>query len=218
MTDGIIDEDDVSKILSGVEWIKTNLTDERLKCIFDKLMKDENEIWCSTFKNFIGKASEGLWVQNSDELGAYAQATNFSNLGFFQIIFNENQMADHCEITIIGAFLHEGIHAEMFRQLNNPDIDPNDLPLIWDIYDETISDHDNMSSFYILNLIEALRSIYGNEYTDLEYEAIAWHGLGNINGEEVNTSAWTDLTKEKQDILIDAFETLNKDCQDDECK
>ena len=206
------------EVVKEYDWIETNLTDDRLNCIFQKLINDENEIWCSTFMNFVGDTPDGLWIQNSNLLAGYAQTTNFDDQGYIQIMFNENQMSDHCEVTIMGAFLHEGIHAEMFRQLNNPDIDPNDLPLIWDSYDEALSDHDNMGDFYINNLVIALRSIYGNSYSDLQYEAIAWHGLGNINGEEVNTSAWRDLPENKKQELIDVFGDLNNNCNDDECK
>lgn len=87
-------------------------------------------------------------------------------------------------------FLHEGIHAEKFRQLNDSRLNPDDIASIWSEYDNNISDHKNMTQTYIDNLISSLEKRFSSKYTYEEYEAIAWLGLGDIYGEGVNTSAW----------------------------
>lgn len=134
------------------------------------------------------------------------------------ISFNPNQLQDFCEVVIVGTFLHEGIHAEMYRLLNDPTLDINDTESIWHGYENSLSQHDNMATAYVKILAEALKERFGDKYTDLQYEAIAWHGLGNVAGENVNTSAWNNLPTDKQNQLISAFEQVNNDCTDDDCK
>lgn len=106
-----------------------------------------------------------------------------------------------------------------FEFPNDPNLDPNDLPAIWDHFEQNHSDHDNMADSYINEIMAAFKSRYGNRYTDIQYEAMAWYVLGNVNGEGVNTSAWNALSSTKQQELIDAFQSVNQeDCPGDECK
>ncbi len=181
-----------------------------------------DKIFCNTYENFLGNSVIDLNLQNSEQVIGYAQTTYYDETSPYgntvDVAFNQNQMSDHCEITIVGSFLHEGIHAEMFRQLNDPNLDPNDFASIWDEYDSEISDHENMAKEYIDNLIEALTKRFGDKYSYEEYEAIAWHGLGDINGENVNTSAWKALSEDKKTSLKNTFNNINSDCANDGCK
>ena len=160
-----------------VDKITNNLTDLRLKCIFEELTLDSDNIFCNSFENFLGNTEIDLNLQNSEQVVGYAQTTYYDENSPYgntvDIAFNQNQMEQHCELTIVGAFLHEGIHAEMFRQLNDPNLNPNDFASVWDAYDSNISDHENMAQAYINNLINALEKRFGTKYSYDQYEAIA---------------------------------------------
>ena len=209
---------------SHEDYIINRLTDPRLKCIYKNLVSDSDEMFCNTFENFVGESDINLNLQNTNQaigLGVttpYFSTPNSPYGNIVDIALNENQLADLCEVTVVCVFLHEGIHAEMFRLLNDDSIDPEDFESIWDNYDTNISQHDNMASSYIDNLMAALKSRFGDRYTDTEYEAIAWIGLGDVNGEDVNTSAWNSLSPLKQEKLKEIFKDVNKNCNEDNCK
>lgn len=64
-----------------------------------------------------------------------------------------------------------------------------------------------------------LKSLYGSRYADIEYEAVAWFGLGNISGQGGTVvSAWNALSDEKKIALQEAFKKVNNDCNGDTCK
>ena len=216
--------DALESVMTGNDHIINYLTDIRLKCIYDKLLLGSDNVFCSTFENFLGDTDIDLTLSNSIQSTANATTTPYflasgSNQGnTINISINTNQIQDFCEIVIVGLFLHEGLHAEMFRLLNDPSININDFSSIWSEYDEKIDQHDNMAELYIYQLKLALKERFGSRYTDQQYEAVAWHGLGNVAGEGVNTSAWNALTTIQQNNLISQFESVNSSCIDDECK
>ena len=99
----------------------------------------------------------------------------------------------------------------------NPDKNHNSD--LWDIWDYDSSDHENIAKKYIPYIVESLKERYGDRYTEIEYEAIAWSGLGDIekSGKTI-TNAWKRLSDSKKKELQNAFENVNKDCKDDDCK
>ncbi len=212
---------------SGDE-VVNNLEDQRLRCIWKKLSENANDkIFCNSISNFFGETNVDM-VLNEGNLGsalALTQGYNNPNNGFYgwvSISFDKSHIDDYCEITLYQTFLHEGIHAEMYRQ-NNPQNENSAKAAIWDEWDESIDDHNNIANNYIPYMIETLKQRYGDRYTDLEYEAIAWSGLGNIRNdsnwnENDNTKAWKSLTEEKRKALQDAFKNVNSNCNEDECK
>lgn len=217
--------DELLEILGndGNEYIYDFLTDEKLKCIYENyLVGSDNQVYCNTFSNFFGSTTFNLYLQNFNDLAALASTTFYEgdadHGSYVQIAFGTNQLEGYCEITVALVFLHEGIHAEMYRQLNDPSIDPNDKAAIWDAWKYNQNDHENMAEAYIGSLMSALKSIFGNRYTDLEYEAIAWRGLGNVDGENVNTNAWNELSEEKKIELQNTFSNINNNCDEDFCK
>ncbi len=117
-----------------------------------------------------------------------------------------------------GTFLHEAIHAEMKRQLNDLSLNEESFDKIWDAWDDQINHHENMANSYINEIVSALALRFGDRYTQNEYEAIAWHGLGNVNGEGVNTSAWNNLSEERKNELTETFNDINNNCDEDNCK
>lgn len=106
----------------------------------------------------------------------------------------------------------------MFRRLNDVSINPNDFATIWEEYNRNISQHENMAESYISILANALKERFGDRYTDKEYEAIAWFGLGNVAGEEVNTPAWNQLSHNEQVDLQQLFQNVNSNCNEDNCR
>ena len=202
------------------EKIFPNISDSRIQCIYDKMWNNAvDNIWCYSITNFLGTTKVDLYI-DSHISASVAQVTPLSEDDYgqaLQLTMNPYQLDGYCEVTVTGIFLHEAIHAEMWRQIKNPDIDPNDVQLIWGEYDLQSSQHENMTT-YINAIVNALKMRFGNRYSDLEYEAIAWRGLGNVDGENVNTKAWKDLSESKKNQLIAAFERVNEDCSDDDCK
>ena len=81
-----------------------------------------------------------------------------------------------------------------------------------------LNDHQNMAKHYIDEMVSSLKSYFGSRFTLDEYEAIAWIGLGNVNGEGIKTTAWENLSETEQERLINIFKRVNSDCDEDKCK
>lgn len=116
--------------------------------------------------------------------------------------------------------MHEMIHAEMFRKLltlapNNGNFDLNlvlqylnnsNYSGMFDYYVRfttpgTSVDHEIMGAHYINIMVNFLKQVYGNKYTDTEYRAVAWLG-GGLKG----TVAWNLLSTSEKTLLENTYQ------------
>src|SRR5690606_37739975 len=129
-------------------------------------------------------------------------------------------------------FIHEMIHAEMFRKLlavaQNPNIQldqnqliqlRNDYPGLYDYYmrwkwnipqgqSPSSAQHQAMAQHYRGIIEQALRE-FDDTHSDEIYEALAWTGLQN-------TVTWNNLPQSERDNInqtITDFNSTNSNCQ-----
>lgn len=135
---------------------------------------------------------------------------------WIKITFNQNwDYPNTPKVVIAYAFLHEMIHAEMFRKLlstsstSQGNIDWNQVmtlvnthnyPGLFDYYTRyNVSDgdvdHQLMGAHYINIMVNFLKQVYGNTYTDIEYKTIAWSGLRE-------SKAWNLLPEAERKLYI----------------
>lgn len=147
------------------------------------------------------------------------------------ITFNENNL-DRPSLSIARTFIHELIHAEIFRKLLSvagaPSIQftqaqliqlKESYPGLYDYYmrwkwnipvgqSPSSAQHEAMAQHYRSIIEQALREYDNNSQTDEVYEALAWEGLKE-------TVAWNNLSpSQKGNInqIISNFENNNPDC------
>jgi len=105
-----------------------------------------------------------------------------SDLGVYwmKIMINRNTLADRPTLGLAKTFIHETIHAEMYRKIIsvavNSTINPNDFPGLFDYYSRFIngptSQHNLMAQHYIDIMASALKE-FDPSYSDDVYNAIA---------------------------------------------
>ena len=136
-----------------------------------------------------------------------------------KITFNQNwDYSNTPKIVIAYTFMHEMIHAEMFRKLLSISSTPqgninwdtvtsllntDNYPGLFDYYTRFLAsdsdiDHQMMGAHYINIVVNFLKQIYGNQYSDIEYKAIAWSGARE-------TKAWNLLSAQEKQLYIDTW-------------
>lgn len=132
---------------------------------------------------------------------------------WIKITFNQNvDWTNTPKIIIADTFMHEMIHAEIFRKLlslasTNGNIDVNKItqylnthnyPGLFDYYvNRTVGgenwQHETMASHYVNIMVNFLKQLYSNKYTDTEYKTIVWMGLKG-------TIAWNSLSQTERTL------------------
>lgn len=154
-------------------------------------------------------------VENPAALAQTKAPVNY----WIKITFNKDwDFANTPKILIAGSFMHEIIHAEMYRKLlslssSNGNIDQallgtmlnqHNYPGLFDYYIKNVKGNDSaqhqmMGAHYINIIKNALKQVYGNQYTDIEYLSIAWQGLKN-------TTAWSLLPQAERDLYEQTYQ------------
>ncbi|MDG1697585.1 MAG: hypothetical protein P8H93_01565 [Polaribacter sp.] len=190
-----------------------------------------------TFANYLNNFDEDMSVANL-KLTSSTTLPNSTNAQtsapqnyLITITFNENNL-DRPKLCIARTFIHEMIHAEIFRKLlsvaQHPSIQldqnqliqlRNDYPGLYDYYTRwknnvpnginlTSPQHQVMATHYRGIIIEALKE-YDNTKSDEIYEALSWVGLQN-------TIAWNNLSPNEQTNILQivaTFNSSNTNCQ-----
>ena len=119
-------------------------------------------------------------------------------------------------IVISYIFIHEIIHAEIYRQMlsiastKNGEINYTKLESIFkrgqhsELFNYYVEkkgwQHEMMAKKYIETIVGFLKEIYGDVYSDLEYKSIAWRGL-------MDSKAWNNLTDQEKELYKNTYET-----------
>ncbi|MRX68637.1 hypothetical protein SAMN06265349_101343 [Flavobacterium resistens] len=142
------------------------------------------------------------------------------------ITFNENTLSNKPALEIARTFIHEMIHAEMFKKLlylasTNGAIDggklaealnQHDYPVLYGYYTKYGIDgmqHQQMADLYRETIVSFLKG-FDNTLTQAEYEALAWQGLQG-------TDAWNSKSVVDRMIIKDIYNNwllkAKKNCQ-----
>lgn len=191
----------------------------KLNSIYNKAKTAAN--FQQYLKNFIPDASVAHLkfdigtVVNSNAVAETKEPINY----WVDITFNQNwDYPNTPKVVIAYTFMHEMIHAEMFRKLlsisSTPqgNIDWNEVknllnthnyPGLFDYYTRYLAsdselDHQIMGAHYITIIVNYLKQVYGTKYTDVEYKTIAWSGLRE-------SKAWKGLPANERQLYIDTW-------------
>lgn len=184
-----------------------------LKGVYDKLGG------ASTFQNYLKKFDGDFSVANL-KLAASTNLPNTINAQtsppsnyLITINFNENNL-NRPSLDIARTFIHEMIHAEMFRILlslssTNGEIDviklntmltEHNYPGLYDYYRRygvNNMQHEQMAAHYRGVIVDLVKE-YDNTLTNEQYQAIAWVGLKG-------TVAWTQMSSLERKNITDLY-------------
>lgn len=139
-----------------------------------------------------------------------------------KITFNENKdWTNIPKIVVANTFMHEIIHAEMFRKLLSISSTPNgnidwnqvkslntqdNFPGLFDYYvrymnGDTNYQHEAMATHYVNIMVNFLKQIYGNQYSDFDYKTVVW--MSSL----MNTKAWLLLPQSTRNSYINNWNT-----------
>ena len=154
---------------------------DRLECLFNKLLKNESNVICNTvmpYKENAWHRNVDLYAQPFHEYDTRAAITNYDNEGRLYISLNTNDLDAECNIEIQKTLIHEFIHADIKAWVKfnhyNFENDP-ELKKYWDAGGDW--EHEYMAGEYHDEMVQSLKDLYGDKYTQREYEAIVWSGL-----------------------------------------
>jgi len=186
---------------SGSNHPKDVILDDSFKntkadCAFQKLKKQNGDLFKTTIGKFIDDPKYDLifTVGNCE----------YTNIG----CTDGNEVGENGDITIIledvyqptleiaASILHEGIHAEIYRYVDehtdNP-VDPKNRTRLMELYSHyigiaentdynitypvTMAQHEYMAENYVKPIAEAIRSLDGNKYPLEYYMWYGWEGL-----------------------------------------
>ncbi|NPA37351.1 MAG: hypothetical protein GXO47_10935 [Chlorobi bacterium] len=148
----------------------------------------------------------GKTDRSPDDLGDY----------WIKILINGNTLNERPTLGVAKTFIHETIHAEMYRKIKsvNNEIKINDFPGLFDYYtryrygNNGTPQHNLMAQHYIEIMVEALKE-FDPSYSEEKYNAIAWSGL-------MKTVVWNKKTQAEKNRIINIIKQLkqngNKNC------
>ena len=200
------------------------VSDPRLRCILDKFQSEENQALCDVINRFMFSTRSNLVIDDTYPLPDRKASTSPKEGGWIRIRFDKDYVQEACEVYVMKTLLHELIHAEFRAFVDDPTVDPLDFAEIFEAYrNKEDWDHEVMAKYYRERIEQSLRDIYGDQFSDEQYEALAWEGLGEVQIVDVNgnermvtiSPAWDDLKQTEKDRIIENQEGLRSDCDND---
>ena len=201
----------------------------KAKCVFEKLEK-----LSSGFKNVIQKFDGEFPVSHlkltiNNDLGSSVYGETQPPVNYLiEIQINNDGFSNLSDLGKAIAFSHEIIHAEIFRKMlsaaKRGDLSTstmtvqesvdyvnslrNNFPRIYDYYWEKYKptwNHNMMASHYRITIADMIEEFDNNRLPRSTYEALAWVGLGKIEGNQT-TTAWDNLTTGERHAIENLIE------------
>ncbi|MBK9721919.1 MAG: hypothetical protein IPO78_09940 [Saprospiraceae bacterium] len=184
----------------------------RLKCLWEKLKIAGSSLYCNTFDDFEGVSKHHIQLDVQHIDGTVRAHTYEGDNGIIHINIDWEKIKNDCDIKIMTTLMHEGLHAfieNLYLAANkyNKNIDdyfPNYQSYLNKYKNDGDADHEYLAAHWLYKIVDGLKDIYGNAFTDDEYLAFAWQGLQN-------TDAWLNLTNtQKNQINTNLTSGLSK--------
>jgi len=210
-----ISSEDIGELIVDFLIIKDpSFVGSKADCVYEKLKKADGDLFKSTIGKFIDDPKYGLTFKignctNTNE--ACTDGSQIGTTGALSIII-ENTRAN--SINTAAMLLHEGIHAELFRfvdQAHNGFVDPNDRPRLFELYkyyktDLTTMDnnaqHVYMLENYVKPIARAIREIDNNRYSIDYYMGFGWDGLREYDYYGTLSNTDSDRFYRLQNIVV----------------
>ncbi|MFJ1376973.1 hypothetical protein ACILPE_02180 [Capnocytophaga canimorsus] len=213
------------------------ITDEKIKCLHDKLRKGNNDYVKEIFSKFEGNGADFDIVISSKDKVIGRQGTEINGITKYTrgdktiyIEISESKAAGRSALEIARTIFHEYIHADIHRKIQTGDVsNPSDFKSVYEKYKserEEQYQHEMMGKLYVETMRDALKKFhkeqltedynkfvknYEREPSDELYEALAWQGL-----KEHNVDAYKELNPDKKKSIDEVLQTeakmLTKNC------
>ena len=173
--------------------IINELTD-KAKCVYDRLEK--LKLFKGTIHKFDDNDSYNLILTQKGNCNNQAGAEGCTNFDGDNTITIKLLNVSQPELDLAATILHEGIHADIFKFVNQHEkgyVDPNDRPRLMQLYFyykklanskvidpkklNTIYQHEYMAEKYVKPIAEAIKQLDGNRFSIDYYYWYAWEGL-----------------------------------------
>ncbi|WP_062056219.1 hypothetical protein [Aquimarina longa] len=122
-----------------------------------------------------------------------------------------------------ATILHEGIHAELYKfvdQVHNREVNPNDRKKLFDLYKNykglksmsSRAQHNYMTDKYVIPIAKAIRELDNNKYPLEYYMGFGWEGLkANAHPSLLTNDEFNEYLRLKS-IVIDNTNFNPNDC------
>lgn len=190
----------------------------KLNCIYNKAKTSAN--FNQYLKNFDGRFSTAHLLFDLKSLPSIHNAETEPPLGYWIKININSSNLNRPTLDIARTFMHEIIHAEMFRILlslaptSNGEINTltitqmlqnSDYPGLYDYfrrYGLNNMQHEQMAAHYRGIIKNFLKQI-DNSFTEAQYDALSWQGLKG-------TESWNQLTPAQKQNIDSTFTNWNQ--------
>ncbi|MGY5846413.1 hypothetical protein ACW6QP_03250 [Salegentibacter sp. HM20] len=162
--------------------------------VLNRVLSSNSALFKETVGQFIDNPKYDLTFTLGDCSGTADACTNADNIETTGEIFIKFDNLDLNPIDLAANILHEGVHAEIFRYVqehHEGNVDPNDKPRLFEYYkyyklavDEKHIDHPYMAEYYIEPIAKALRALDNFQYEENYYKIFALDGIGSWGLEE----------------------------------
>ncbi|ATA73729.1 hypothetical protein CGC49_10890 [Capnocytophaga sp. H4358] len=191
-----------------IDEIIDQITNEKIKCLHDKLRNGNNDYVKEIFSKFEGNGTEFDIVISSENKVLYegrevnAKTTFTRGSKAIHIRISESKAVGRSALDIAKTIFHEYIHADIHRKIQTGDVsNPSDFKSVYEKYKserEEQYQHEMMGKLYVETMRDALKKFHKEvmpqEYAyfkesyfdvsineDVFYEVLAWQGLKEHN-------------------------------------
>ncbi len=210
-----------------------NRLEGKEECVYDKLI--DLALFKSTIEKFEESEDMNLHIMYGNCSGSYgssADACTDGGLVANGLVFIKIQNRGMHPLEIAATLLHEGIHAEMYKYVNEHEtgVDPNDRERLLYLYfyygaqngkdvETTWAQHRYMAEKFVEPIAEAIRQLDNYRYSLGHYMAFGWDGLEDFGVDAFNhNDPYTSLSpEEKADYQAKRVEVLNVTTFGDDC-
>ncbi len=181
---GEVDFDD--EVILDSSFLTTNAY-----CVYNELKKRNGNLFRTTIGSFIDDPKYKLYFRVGECKYTDEACTDGDDTinGIITIKIENTNMQS---LNAAAMLLHEGIHAEMFRFVNeahNSEVNPNDRKRLVELYrlyaelgvdnPPTEAQHTYMAENYVKPIARAIRTLDNNKYPLEYYMGYGWEGLKN---------------------------------------
>ena len=201
-------------------------------CVFNKLKK--LNLFKATIKKFENSSGYDLIIENGDCKNTNTACTDGNDINNGKITITMEIVSGNLPLEYAAAILHEGIHAEIFKYVDEhkKGIDPNKRKnLLYHYFEQkkiqkpslvnSTAQHQHMADKFVKPIAEAIRILDNYEYPLEYYKGFAWDGLRKYGYDGYyDNGKWVNLNKnqsteyyKKQKIVNDNTKLKGNECK-----
>lgn len=171
------------EIILDSSFLKTNAY-----CVYNELKKQNGNLFRSTIGSFIEDPKYNLYFRVGECADPADMCTDDSLLSSSSVLSIKIDNANLSPLENASNLLHEGIHAELYRfvnEANNGNVNPNERKRLFDLYKNfkglnsmsSRAQHVYMAENYVTPIAKAIRKLDDNKYPLNYYMGFGWDGL-----------------------------------------